>query len=272
MKHCITLITLILSLAGSCWAQNQERFAVLDLRCESLSNPVGIDETEPRLSWRIESETFGAKQTAYHIMVASSPEQLEQGVGDLWDSGKVQSDQSMHVAYAAKPLESKMACFWKIMVWDKDGKASGWSEVAHWRMGLLKSDDWTAEWIGAPLTAPASTTPAGNNELIVKKATYRTLDGSVAVDVTAIMQKELAKKTPFTVHFKTLGGDPARGIEKELVVDYVINGKSGTARASDFAELKLPRSKAKAGSSEAFIVKIITIGSGNYTLLTDGHR
>ena len=80
MKNCITLITLILGLACNCFGQNQKQFAVSDLRCESLSDPVGIDETKPRLSWRIESETFGEKQTAYHIMVASSPEKLKQGV------------------------------------------------------------------------------------------------------------------------------------------------------------------------------------------------
>ena len=71
MKNCITLITLVLGLACGCLGQNHDRFAISDLRCESLSNPVGIDETEPRLSWRIESETFGEKHTAYHIMVAS---------------------------------------------------------------------------------------------------------------------------------------------------------------------------------------------------------
>ena len=269
MKIHLIITTLILSLACNCLGQNHDRFAISDLRCESLSNPVGIDETEPRLSWRIESETFGEKQTAYHIMVASSPEKLKQGVGDLWDSGKVPSDQSVHVAYAGKPLESRIPCFWKVMVWDKDGKASGWSEIAHWRMGLLNPDDWTAEWIGAPLTVAAPTTPAGNNELIVKKATYRTLDGSVAVDVTAIMQRELAKKKPFTVHFKTLGGDPAPGVVKELVVDYVVNGKSGTARAKDFAELNLPRPKAIAGGNDAFVVKKATLRTSDNKVSKD---
>ena len=91
----------------------------------------------------------GIKQTAYQILVASTPEILAKEKGDLWDSGKVAGDQSIQVEYAGKPLASRTDCHWKVRVWDKDGKASDWSQPALWRMGLLNPEDWQAKWIGA---------------------------------------------------------------------------------------------------------------------------
>jgi len=125
---------------------------VANLRCEYLENPLGIDVPKPRLSWVIadrgqRSEDRGQRQAAYQVLVASTPELLAKDQGDLWDSGKVASDQSIQVEYTGKPLASRMQCHWKVRVWDKDGKASKWSKPAQWRMGLLKPEDWTAKWI-----------------------------------------------------------------------------------------------------------------------------
>src|SRR4051794_17908238 len=91
--------------------------SVGDLRCESLRNPSGIDETKPRLSWILASKDRGEKQSAYEIIVASSVKNLDRGDGDLWNSGKVESDQSIHVRYAGKPLASQAECFWKVRIW-----------------------------------------------------------------------------------------------------------------------------------------------------------
>ncbi|MCF7956752.1 MAG: glycoside hydrolase family 78 protein [Phycisphaerae bacterium] len=121
-----------------------------DLRCEYLVNPLGIDVAKPRLSWLCQSSKRGQKQTAYRVLVASSREKLDGNVGDLWDSGKVQSDKSIHVAYDGKGLKSRMQCFWKVCVWDKDSNVSRWSEPAEWSMGLLKPEDWSAKWITNP--------------------------------------------------------------------------------------------------------------------------
>ena len=129
-----------------------------NLRCEYLADPLGIDVARPRLSWIIadsESEIGnvkseiprGQKQTAYQVLVASTPELLARDQGDLWDSGKVVSDQSIQVEYAGKPLKSRMQCCWKVRVWDKDGKVSPWSGPARWMMGLLKPEDWQGKWI-----------------------------------------------------------------------------------------------------------------------------
>ncbi|NLZ03614.1 MAG: family 78 glycoside hydrolase catalytic domain [Phycisphaerae bacterium] len=119
-----------------------------DLRCEYLVDPLGVDEARPRLSWIVRSSQRGQKQSAYRILVASSKELIDKKVGDLWDSGMVASDQTAHVAYAGKPLQSQMPCFWVVRVWDKDGDPSSWSKVASWSMGLLKPEDWRAQWIG----------------------------------------------------------------------------------------------------------------------------
>ena len=117
------------------------------LTCEYLVNPMGIDVTAPRLAWVLESEERGQRQTAYRVLVAGSEEQLKADVGDLWDSGKVESRDGINVAYAGKPLASGQQAWWKVRVWDKDGKESGWSEVASWEMGLLQPEDWKAKWI-----------------------------------------------------------------------------------------------------------------------------
>lgn len=121
-----------------------------NLRCEYLSNPLGLDVAQPRLSWAIESATRGQKQTAYRILVASEFENLAKDKGDLWDSGKVASDESVHIEYAGKQLASGVEVFWKVRVWDRDGRESAWSQPAMWSMGLLKPADWKGKWIGSP--------------------------------------------------------------------------------------------------------------------------
>ena len=78
---------------------------ITDLRTELLKSPEGIDVRQPRLSWRIESDEQNVIQTAYHILVASSPELLEQGKGDIWDSGKIESDASQWITYQGRSEE-----------------------------------------------------------------------------------------------------------------------------------------------------------------------
>jgi alpha-L-rhamnosidase len=119
-----------------------------NLRCEYLVNPLGIDVVEPRLSWTLQSGRRNQSQTAYRILVASDPKLLDKETGDLWDSGKVVSDQSIQIAYAGRPLESQMRCYWKVQAWDKDAKPCSWSKPALWTMGLLSRDQWKANWIG----------------------------------------------------------------------------------------------------------------------------
>ncbi len=125
-----------------------------NLRCEYRVNPLGVDVPHPRLSWVLESTVRGQRQTAYRVLVASSREKLSTREGDLWDSGKVESDRSMQIAYGGKPLKSKAKVFWKIRAWDRDGNASSWSEPATFQMGLLSRADWKARWIAHPEAVP----------------------------------------------------------------------------------------------------------------------
>ena len=121
--------------------------SVTKLTVEYRTNPLGIDTTAPRLSWRIQSEIRSQKQTAYHVLVASSPDKLVKDQADLWDSGKVASDQSVFVSYDGKKLASGTDCYWKARAWDGKGKESDWSKPARFSIGLLESGDWKGKWI-----------------------------------------------------------------------------------------------------------------------------
>ncbi len=112
-----------------------------DLRCEYQSAPLAVDVAKPRLSWVLESDARGDRQSAYHILVASGEALLREDRGDLWDSGKVESSGQNQIAYAGKPLAANSECFWKVQVWDRTGKASAWSAPARWSTGLLKPED-----------------------------------------------------------------------------------------------------------------------------------
>ena len=161
---------------------------VCNLRCEYLSAPLGIDVVKPRLSWVIESPLRGESQTAYRVLVASSPEDLKKDRGDVWDSGKVASDRSIQVEYSGKPLESRMRCYWKVRIWDKDGKASDWSRPASWTMGLLQPADWKGMWIGLdepPREMPATTNKAmqAANEIASRRLPARWLRKELRVQM-----------------------------------------------------------------------------------------
>jgi len=142
---------------------------VSQLRCEYRDNPIGIDTPAPRLSWVLESDVRGECQTAYRILVASSLERLQRDEGDLWDSGKVLSSEQNQIAYSGKPLSANMECWWKVQVWDKDGKPSTWSQPSRWSMGLLKPANWQAKWIGANF----KTLPLFRREFTVEKPLSR---------------------------------------------------------------------------------------------------
>ncbi len=150
----------------------------VDLRCEYLVDPLGVDQPQPRLSWKIEATRQkpqrGIKQTAYQILVASSEMLLKPGKADLWDSGRVESDQSIHVDYAGKPLKSQMPCFWKVKVFSTTGDS--WSKPAKWTMGLLAPTDWTGAWIGSPTETMVEPAPLlRKNFPIIKKVRRATV-------------------------------------------------------------------------------------------------
>lgn len=128
--------------------EGSARLSPINLRCEFLKDPLGIDVTQPRLSWNFTANGENQQQRAYQILAARSEENLKSGVGDLWDSGKVNSGQSVLVPYAGEKLTSRMRVYWQVRVWNQDNQPSDWSRPAEWEMGLLEPSDWKAKWIG----------------------------------------------------------------------------------------------------------------------------
>jgi alpha-L-rhamnosidase len=120
---------------------------IVNPRCELLVNPEGIDVLTPRFSWEIISSERGVVQTSYQIIVASSSEKLANNEGDIWNSGKIPSDNSIQVPYSGKPLISNTEYYWKYKVTSNKG-GSEWSNPAAFSTGLLQSADWKAKWIG----------------------------------------------------------------------------------------------------------------------------
>ena len=121
--------------------------SVGSLTTEGQVNPLSIETQHPRLSWIITSNERDVMQTAYHVLVASSPEKLAAGQGDLWDSGRVNSDRSVWVEYEGKELPDNTRCYWKVRVFTNHGESS-WSQPAEWGMGIVGEGHWGGRWIG----------------------------------------------------------------------------------------------------------------------------
>ena len=139
-------LILILPLTGA----GQSNIIISELTCQYRNNPLGIDESQPVLSWKLESNDQGQKQKAYQVLVASTPEKLTESESDLWNTGKVNSAQSVAVKYSGKTLQSRQKVYWKVKIWDADGEPSAYSNPAFWEMALLSPKDWQAEWLRHP--------------------------------------------------------------------------------------------------------------------------
>ena len=120
---------------------------VAGLRCEYLTNPLGIDVKNPRLTWQVQTIEPNFKQTAYEIRVAESPAMLNRENKQIWNSGQVMSDQSVNVVYKGAPLESKKRYYWQVRIWDSRQRSTAWSEPVWWETGVLNPILWKAEWI-----------------------------------------------------------------------------------------------------------------------------
>jgi alpha-L-rhamnosidase len=121
------------------------------LRCEYKVNPAGIDVRTPRLSWLTEQlnpHQINQRQSACRIIVSSSYDNLVKDIADMWDSGKVFSDQSFHAEYKGKKLQSAKRYWWKVKVWSGNNEESGWSEPAEWVTGIFNKNERRAKWIG----------------------------------------------------------------------------------------------------------------------------
>ncbi|MFV5693404.1 glycoside hydrolase family 78 protein [Flavobacterium sp. LT1R49] len=139
----ILIVSLCFSLAKA-----QNKISATNLQCEMLNNPEGIDVVQPRLSWQIKSDVNDVKQTAYQIMVASTLENLNANKADLWDSGKVVSNESVNIIYNGKRLGDRQNAFWKVTVFTNKGEIKS-ATTAHFSLGISTYSDWkSTRWIG----------------------------------------------------------------------------------------------------------------------------
>jgi hypothetical protein len=202
MKH-LARFYLVLGLALFAFpalAQAADGFRVVDPRCEYGEDPTGIDAPDPRLSWKLASDKRGQRQTAYQIRVFSKaslaryPDTVSAGLPDLWDSGKVISDESLLIRYGGKKLESSQQVFWSVRAWDENDQPSATSDLHSWTMGVLKPEGvssaevsapgWKAKWICAQA---ASDSLLMRKEFSVKPGLRRAI-----AHVTGLGQYELS--------------------------------------------------------------------------------
>jgi alpha-L-rhamnosidase len=115
------------------------------LQCENLVNPLGLDLQHPRFSWQLNSDKRNVRQTAYEIIAGEAP--ALNNIAVTWRSGKIASSQSVHIPYNGTALQAGKRYYWKVRVWDQEGKASAWSQPAWWETGLLQPANWKAKWI-----------------------------------------------------------------------------------------------------------------------------
>lgn len=130
------------------------------LTCNHQPFPLGIDDLHPVLSWQLATSQRSQVQSAYHLRVASTLEGLADQQDDLWNTGRVDSDQSVQIRYAGRPLESRQRYYWTVRVWDGAGEPGEWSEPAWFEMGLLDPGDWESQWISHPEGSWAEQRPA----------------------------------------------------------------------------------------------------------------
>ncbi|RYZ28272.1 MAG: alpha-L-rhamnosidase [Chitinophagaceae bacterium] len=144
MKRSFFVGLLLISLQS--FAQN---ISVAKLTCENAESPLGIETAAPSLGWQILSDKRGVQQSAYHVLVADDSSFLQSNKGNIWDSKKIASAQSIQVPFKGSKLLPAKTYYWKVMVWDQQRQASEWSSIASWQMGLPTAKDWKgAKWIG----------------------------------------------------------------------------------------------------------------------------
>ena len=135
---------LLFSLFCVVFTAQAQTVTLSDLTCEHLTNPIGIAEKQPRLSWKLTGEGRNIRQTAYEIRVATATDFSKKSI--IWTSGKIASDESLLQPYKGVVL-ARERYFWQVRVWTTDGQESAWSPTAFFEMGFLSNAEWQAQWI-----------------------------------------------------------------------------------------------------------------------------
>jgi len=136
----ITFIVNAFIISGLTFAQHPA-----NLRCEYLTNPLGIDSPSPRLTWLLNDTRYGAVQHAYRIIVGTDSAAVARGQGNSWDTGQVSSDKMLAV-YQGVTLQPFTKYYWQVRLWDKDN-AELTSAVVSFETGMMNADNWKGAWI-----------------------------------------------------------------------------------------------------------------------------
>lgn len=169
-------------------ALGQAGITPVNLKCELHIDPFGIDVANPGLSYILKtlgSNGKGINQSAYQVLVSNTRD-FKKG-SNLWDSKKVVSDKMAYIIYAGKTLKSNQQCWWKVRVWDQNGKLSAWSKTSCWTMGIINPNDWKASWISAVGAEKYALSPVG----------YKSKNAVNANEVKWV-QVDLGKTQPFS--------------------------------------------------------------------------
>ena len=162
----ILIIAVILSFTGC--RNRPPELTIYDLRCENLTEPVGIGTTVPCLSWKIKSVVNGTSQKACQLLAASRPELLSEEKADLWNSGKVMSSSGVLFPYGGNTLNSRSVCYWKVRIMDENDRMSEWSPTGCFSVGLLEKSDWKASYIGLPGKENCTVSPQLKKSFYIK--------------------------------------------------------------------------------------------------------
>ncbi len=196
----LTLITAALHVSGQ-----KASVVPVQMRCEYLENPVGLDESRPRLSWTLaatDTASFRQKQSAYRILVSGSSANLKVNKGDVWDSGWQKSSQMQLINYNGKKLLSDRTYFWKLAVKDEKGQISRWSKPVYWTTGLFSQAEWKAKWIGtAQIFDPGQPDCNINDPWLRKSFTIKTKPARATFFVASVGYHEVY------VNGKKIGND-----------------------------------------------------------------
>lgn len=147
LKNTFLFTLLIFLTISGCKNPESASLKFTDVTTEMRKNPEGIPDLKPRFSWKYTVDKQDVMQTAYQIQVATTEKELKSGSTLLWNSGRVESEQSLLVEYAGKSLESGKKYYWQVTVWTNTGDKAT-SDIQHWSMALLNNSDWKAKWIG----------------------------------------------------------------------------------------------------------------------------
>lgn len=146
MTNSFTVGLIITAFLSASCSRVSDEFLATGLKCEYLTNPLGIDSKYPRLSWQMKDNRMGAEQSACRLFVGTDSSEVAEGNGDIWDSGKRESVLNM-VTYAGKDLEPFTKYYWSIQLWDNKGDRTRISEVSTFETGMMEASDWKGNWI-----------------------------------------------------------------------------------------------------------------------------